>query len=73
MQICDSFNSEAVSGVDDIRSRSSRIQREYMMHPQLSPVREEVCYLTSHHMQMMHCNLVITIRVLRPVSLLRLA
>ncbi|XP_057502528.1 phosphatidylinositol/phosphatidylcholine transfer protein SFH3-like isoform X1 [Actinidia eriantha] len=41
MQICDSFNSEAVSGVDDIRSRSSRIQREYMMHPQLSPVREE--------------------------------
>ena len=44
-----------------------------MMHPQLSPVREEVSYLTSHHMQMMHCNLAITIRVLHPVSLLRLA
>ncbi|KAL7265533.1 hypothetical protein ACSBR1_003333 [Camellia fascicularis] len=38
---CVSFNSEAVSDVDDMRSHHPRLQREYSEHPQLSPVREE--------------------------------
>ncbi|KAE9448293.1 hypothetical protein C3L33_19807, partial [Rhododendron williamsianum] len=36
---CDSFNSGAVLGMDDKCSRG--YQREYVAHPQLSPVREE--------------------------------
>ncbi|CAL5329056.1 hypothetical protein CsSME_00009361 [Camellia sinensis var. sinensis] len=36
-----SFNSEAVSEVDDMRSHHPRLQREYSEHPQLSPVCEE--------------------------------
>ncbi|KAI8028060.1 Phosphatidylinositol/phosphatidylcholine transfer protein SFH3 [Camellia lanceoleosa] len=36
-----SFNSEAVSDVDDMRSHHPRLQREYSEHPQLSPVCEE--------------------------------
>ncbi|GMP51195.1 hypothetical protein CsSME_00017527 [Camellia sinensis var. sinensis] len=38
---CVSFNSEAVSDVDDMQSHHPRLQREYSEHPQLSPVREE--------------------------------
>ncbi|KAL7002683.1 hypothetical protein U1Q18_003840 [Sarracenia purpurea var. burkii] len=40
---CDSFNSEAVLGMDDdIRSPSFKVQREYIAHPQLSPIHEEM-------------------------------
>ncbi|GFY89712.1 SEC14-like 3 [Actinidia rufa] len=39
---CDSFNSEAVLHLDDMRSRSLRLKKEYIAHPLLSPVREEV-------------------------------
>ncbi|KAL7174898.1 hypothetical protein ACSBR2_028666 [Camellia fascicularis] len=38
---CVSFNSEAVSDMDDMRSHHPRLQREYSEHPQLSLVREE--------------------------------
>ncbi|KAI8026301.1 Phosphatidylinositol/phosphatidylcholine transfer protein SFH3 [Camellia lanceoleosa] len=36
-----SFNSEAVSDVDDMRSHHPRLQKEHSEHPQLSPVCEE--------------------------------
>ncbi|XP_057494738.1 phosphatidylinositol/phosphatidylcholine transfer protein SFH3-like [Actinidia eriantha] len=39
---CDSFNSEAVLHLDDKQSRSLRLKKEYIAHPLLSPVREEV-------------------------------
>lgn len=37
---CDSFKSEAVSAMDD--KCPGKYQREYLAHPQLSPLREEV-------------------------------
>ncbi|KAF8406468.1 hypothetical protein HHK36_008555 [Tetracentron sinense] len=39
---CDTSNGETVSNVDDLRSHSPRFPREYIEHPQLSPVHEEV-------------------------------
>ncbi|XP_077253534.1 phosphatidylinositol/phosphatidylcholine transfer protein SFH12-like [Tasmannia lanceolata] len=39
---CDSFRGETVLEADDKRLLSPRIPREFIAHPQLSPVREEV-------------------------------
>nr|DAD21586.1 TPA_asm: hypothetical protein HUJ06_023049 [Nelumbo nucifera] len=39
---CDSVQSDKGTDVEDMRSRSSKIPREDIRHPELSPVREEV-------------------------------